>query len=309
MMEASLSVRVTSTSHVGFSRDVRGVALVVVMWLVAALALLVTALIAGNRADLRGAVNHRLFVEHAALGDAAIRRVAVQLKYATERQVRPFRADVSFAGQILTVSAVPAGGFINLNAAPLELLHALFVHAAGLPDQQATVLASRILDWRDPDDAALPSGAENDQYVAAGTPFLTRGGGFATVDDLVQVLGVSLDVHDRIRSLVTVHGAMSGVDPRYAPAGVLAVLAKGRLDLVDGILAARLADDPVIDTTALEQQFLASTSDSLYRMEASRTVDGMRLTRVLWIDLAAHGAGGVPWRELAVEAVRAGAQE
>ncbi|WP_114650043.1 general secretion pathway protein GspK [Pseudothauera hydrothermalis] len=288
---------------------IRGVALVIVMWLVAALSVLVTALIAGNRADLRGAVNQRLFIEHAAMGDAAIRQAALQLKFAAERPDRPFVSSVDFAGHTLNVTAIPAAGFINLNAASAELLEALFIYGAGLPEGDAVVLASRILDWRDADDAVLPSGAESEQYIAAGSRFLPRGGPFSSTDDLVQVLGVGLDIHDRIRSLVTVHGGMAGVDPRFAPAGVLTVLAKGRSDTVDRILAARQVNQTAIDTTALEQQFLASTSDSLYRMEATRTVDGMRLSRVLWIDLAVSGRGGLPWRELAAEDVRAVAQE
>ena len=304
MSRASLS-RVSAAP--GIRR--RGVALVVVMWLVAALTVLVSALVANTRADLRGAANHRLFIEHAALGDGAIRLAALQLKHATEPLHGPFSTTVHFEGRDIVVTATPVAGLINLNAASQELLEALFIHGAGVSENDAAVLASRVIDWRDPDDAALPAGAENDSYEAAGSVFATRGGPFASVDDLVQVLGVSVDVHDKIRGLVTAYGGAAGVDPRFAPAGVLAVLARGRLDVVERIVATRAADEPLNDTTELEQQFITSTSDKLYRMEANQTMDGMRLSRVLWVDLGAQSSAGLPWREIAVESVRAIPQE
>lgn len=292
----------------------RGLALVVVLWLVAALTILVTAQVATMRADLRGGHNQRLFAEHEALGDAAIRLVAIDLLDNPFPEI-PLELAVQVEGVTLAVRVVPSSAYIDLNLASQELLTDLLIYGAGLDQHSAALLAQRIVDWRDADDEPLPGGAENPDYERQNKPYRTRSGPFESIEDLLQVLGIGLDVYDRLRGLVTIHGTSASVDPRYAPEGVLQVLARGNLAAVSAVMASRAAGSPLLDMTGLTPEFVAAMSSRRYRFEALQVRDGLRLSRVRWIELGSgrrdFRPGGAqklsvaPWTEIAAEPVSA----
>lgn len=290
--------------NISFSFTSSGLALIAVMWLVAALSVLVTGIIATARADLRTTQNFRLFAEHAAAGDAAIRLAAVTMLMAPTAS-GPVKFQFAFEGRTLNVEVYPASGFVDLNHASTDLLRETLAYGAELPENDARILADRIADWRDPDRSSLPEGAERPEYEAAQSRFRPRDGPFESVDDLVQVLGVSLDLHDKLRGLLTTRGESPGVDPRYAPAPVLAVLAAGNIRAVDRILAARARNDPLIDMTGLKQEYLADASTLHYRFEAWRQEGDLRLSRVRWLDLGRVSSTGIPWIEFDAEPVTA----
>lgn len=293
---------VTTASNMLLPRRDRGVALILVLWLVAALSVLVSALVATARTDLRGAQLVRLQVEHAALGDGAIRLAAAQLTIPQTMADPPREFHFTLDGQQVVVDVLPGSAFIDLNRAPVELLRDMFIYGGGIPPEEAEVMASRVIDWRDPDTAALPNGAEDPAYEAAGSPFRTRGGPFESVEDLIQVLGVEPDLYDKIKDLVGIYGATT-VDPAFASAPVLNVLAAGRMDVVSRILAARSSRDPLVDSTGLNQQFSGRASARVFRLEAWCERDGRRLSRARWLDFGRPGRPGVPWKELSVEPV------
>lgn len=279
-------------------------ALIVVMWLVAALTILVTSLVSTTRADLRGTQNVRQFVEHESLGDGAIRLAAAQM-LVEPLQDRPLELVYHLEGQDFGVEILPASAFVNINQASEELLRDTLQFGGGLSPREAQVLAERIIDWRDADDAALPNGAERDAYEAANSPFRPRNGPFESVDDLIQVLGMTLDLHDRLRRLVTTQGSSAGVDPHFAPFDVLMVLAAGNPAAVARIVEARRGADPLSDMTGLTQQHIAQGSGGPFRFEAWRQEGGLRLTRVRWIELGRGGSNAaLPWHELSSEPVR-----
>lgn len=285
------------------ARFEHGFAIVLVMWLVAGLTVLVSAMVGVNRSDLKGVFNQRLFAEHAALGDAAINMVLAGLLIDPIGEA-PLSVSASFGDKQLRVEVVLSAAYVNLNYASEELLRDTLVFGGGLIPEAAESLAQRIIDWRDPDDAALPGGAEGDAYEAGGSPFRPRNGPFESVEDLIQVLGVSLDLHDRLRNLFTTYGFAPGVDPRFAPEGVLKVLAAGNQSSVDALLNRRETDDPLMDMTVFDSRHIGTGTPEILRLEAVREVDGIRLSRVRWVDFSQTDVAGVPWRDLATEPVR-----
>lgn len=287
------------------SRRPRGVALVAVMWIVAALSLLATSLAATTRADVQTAQGTRAFAEVAALGDAAIELAALAMRAKPPPVARRTQQAFEFDGRHVEVVMSPVGGFVSLNGASEALLRDLFMTGAGVERAVAETLAARVIDWRDSDVAALPMGAEDEAYEAAGVRFRTRGGSFESPEDLLQVLGVSFDIYDKIQSCLTVYGGSAGVDPLAASLDVLTILAGGARSRAEAIMVARDAGEPNIDMTALVQDHLAVSSGMIYRMEARVRDDrGRSLVRVRWVDLESPGRGGLPWRTLRVEAVR-----
>jgi len=284
-------------------RRCRGVAVVAVMWIVAALALLVVGMAAGTRADIRAAQVARAEAEASAFGDAAIQLAALEMRTSAEPLRTAAMREYEFEGRPIQVDIRPVEGYIDLNNASDTLLRDLFLIGAGLPQEQAEALAQRVVDWRDPDQMPLPLGAENDAYQAAGSPNLTRGEKLTQPEDLLQILGMTLDVYDKIEHFVTVFGA-SGVDPKAATPAVLAILAKGNIELASKIAAARDSGDPAIDMTGLEQAHLAAASGNRFRVEARLETDGRLVSRVRWIDFSEPGPFGLPWRTLRVEPPR-----
>lgn len=288
----------------------RGLALIAVLWLVAALSVLVVGVSSSVRAEVRGAQFARAQAEAAALGDAAIQLAVLELRTANSLPTGERRISYEFAGHPVQLILTPTAGFVNLNTASEALLKDLFRYAAGLSELEAETLAQRIVDWRDPDDAALPRGAELDAYLAAGQFVRPRNGPFVVPEDLMQVLGVDFDLYVRIAKFLTVHGSLPTIDPLAASVGLLTVLAKGDRSVAERIFAQREAafaageDGRAIDTTMLESAHLGQASVGLFRLEARVELGGRWLSRVRWLDLSREGPEGEPWRSLRVEPVR-----
>ena len=72
---------------------------------------------------------------------------------------------------------------INLNTVSTNSL-------SKLEDLTPDIIAA-IADWRDPDNAVSPGGAESEYYLALQPPYQTRNGPFQTVRELLMIRGVS----------------------------------------------------------------------------------------------------------------------
>jgi type II secretory pathway component PulK len=75
---------------------------------------------------------------------------------------------------------------VNVNVATEEVL-------TKLPNM-TTEIAQAILDWRDPDDTPLESGAESDTYMTQTPPYKARNGPMETLHELLFVKGVTEDL-------------------------------------------------------------------------------------------------------------------
>jgi len=120
----------------------------------------------------------------------------------------------------VTVTVVDEAAFIDLNAAQDNLLLGLLT-ASGVEEGAAQVLLDAILDWRDPDDLVRASGAERDQYEAAGLAYVPSNANFRSVDELKSVLGMTPDLYDKISGALTVHSRVAGINASVAPRQVL----------------------------------------------------------------------------------------
>lgn len=283
-------------------RAQRAYALVAVLWMVSALMLLVSALVFQARTELRTVTAGRDMVVAEARGDAAIqlalRAIAAdRAAFGVQRTL-----DLAFDGEGMRVVVTPLNGLIAINAAPEPLLAALFVHGAGLDPATAQTLAQRVIDWRDPDSAPLPKGAENPEYAAAGLSFRTRGAAFEAPEDLLQVLGMDLETYDKIKGLITVDGGSARTNPLAAPFEVLLVLAQGNAAVADRVAAARDAGQVQVDTTTLMQEFIDQSSSSRFRLKAFVSVGAERaIVRTVIADVAPPPSSRLPWAVLRSE--------
>ncbi len=216
------------------SRRRRGIALVVVLWVLVLIALVAAALRATVEAEIRAGMARtgRAQAEAAADGGVywAIQRLLerVYVGATPDRPPvpvddRPLLADLG-NGARAEVRIQDVGGLVDLNAAPRPLLAAL-IHRLGVAADRADVLAGRILDFRDLDSEPQPrGGAEDAAYERARLPFGAKDAPFDSPDELAQVLGIGFDLAARMKPYVTVMSGARGIDPLVAPPLVLEAL-------------------------------------------------------------------------------------
>lgn len=278
----------------------RGVALIIVLWTVAALSVLVLGLVHAQRSELRLAGASRSLTLDGAIGQAAIQLVIQQQHAPGERQGRLQRVPVSYGGREIVVEVMPLTGLIDLNAARQPLLVALFRYGAGLDEQAAGALAAQVLARR---EQRLPDGSSNR---------------FQAPQELLALPGIDYGLLARIAPLVTVDPAGSGrVNALAAPYEVLLVLAGGRAEIARRVADERDAGSPGVDTTRLEAEFIDATVSRRYRFTAYVPgIDGASVVVERDVDLQpvrerAAGVSGerAPWQILRARQWRVAAPE
>lgn len=264
-------------------RKQHGMALIAVLWLVAALSLMVTGVSGVVRQETKTVSSAKDRVTAQAVGDAAVMLVLQQL--AAQRTVIQQWTDttVNYQGVDIPVSVMPLNGLININGASLPLLTALLSIGGGLPEGPAQELAIAILDRR---ERSSLEGRRPEKFEA--------------IEDLMQVPGIDYELYARLAPLITASTSGSGgssANPLAAPPEVLRILANGDAGVADRIAAARASGDVGIDTTGLDASLARSGgTQRRYRVTAKVPMaDG----RIFLVDrsvyFGARTRDGLPW--------------
>jgi len=204
----------------------RGVALLIVLWV-----LVLLSIVAGTLALLSRAENleaRTLFDgARARMGAiAGVQRAAYEMrnpdeasKWVADGRDYQFQLD----DVQVTIAVTDESGKLDLNAATPELLYnLLFNHSNDA--QLAEMLVDSILDWRDEDDATRPLGAEADAYESAGLAWVPPNQPFVTVEEVQQVLGMTYPLYAQIEPALTVFSGRSDVNAGFASLPALLAL-------------------------------------------------------------------------------------
>lgn len=222
---------------------VRGVALLLVMWLIALLAALVGGFAMAARVEyLQGRVLSRgLVAEQAARAGIEYALVRLADDDPRRRWLPDGRGyEWEFGEARLRIEIIDENGKVDLNTAQLPLLSGL-LRALGTDPQEADRLAGAIVDWRDPDVLSQPAGgAEDGDYAAAELPYGAKDSGFETQAELQAVLGMTPQLYAGLAPHLTVFSGRVMPDPAFASAEVLAAMG---LD-AEAIIAQRRRWDP-----------------------------------------------------------------
>ena len=207
----------------------RGIALIVVLWMLALLTIVIGSFAVLARTE---SLQSRFLFDTTAAryaAEAGLHRAVVELRNPDieTRWVadgRPYT--FMFGDAEVEVRITDESGLIDINAAPQavpELLINLFV-TAGLDLQQAEMLTEAMQDWIDPDDERRVLGAEIDDYNSAGYPYGPANAPFTSIDELQQVIGMSWELFQAVEDSLTIHSGRAMVNAAFAPASVLATL-------------------------------------------------------------------------------------
>jgi len=263
-----------------------GMVLVAVLWIVAAVAVLVVGMVHSVRQEMRVLSSTRALAVASGVGHAAIHLALRDLVQQGTPPARLLALEVHYGQVAVPVRIMPLNGLIDLNAAGLPLLASLYEVAGGRTRSEADALAR--------------------QTVAARTPSVEgRAGRFDALEDLLRVPGLDFDLYDRLARLMTVDldaDEGGGVSPMAAPVEVLEVLAGGRAGIASRIATARDAGDENIDTTELQAGFLAAGTVQRYGIEARVALpDGAWLHVVRRVALGDGVQDRLPWQTFHTE--------
>lgn len=197
----------------------RGVAFILVLWVIAMLSILLGSFALVARTE--NLQSRHLFDTTQAryAAEAGLNLAVFELRKADPlaRWVadgRPYT--FGYGDAVLEVRITDDSGKIDLNAGNNgELLANLFA-ARGVPVDQAQALSDAIMDWRDPDDDTRPNGAEIAQYKAAGLSYGPTNAPFDTVSELQQVLGMTYALYEKVEPSLTIYSGRSTPSAAYA---------------------------------------------------------------------------------------------
>lgn len=284
-----------------------GIALVLVLWLLALLTALVATFAVTARTEQMQARHLRFGIEarYAALAGLEL-AVARMLQPDSDRRWIPDGREylTVFEGAELRLRVQDESGKLDINVADAATLTRFF-EALGEEPERAQRLAGAIVDWRDPDDMVHLHGAEAPEYAAAGLPYGPKNQAFATLGELQQVLGMDYDTWARAAPHVTV---FTGRPPDLALAEGPVLAAYGFADeLIDAWLQARQAwypdsgDPPPI--TPEGQPYMVSPGSGTYSIDSLATLaDGSRAQTHAVVRVGTAAPHGPPyallhWRE------------
>ncbi|GAB4396997.1 MAG: hypothetical protein OHK0048_03740 [Rhodoferax sp.] len=261
-------------------------ALIAVLWLVAALSLALTGVVRSVRADVRALSVQRQAVLAGAAADAAIVLALQQLRASGDELPKAMRTlDIKAEPYACSVTITPLNGWVDINRAPPELLEALYTHVGGVPDAQARALAQATVEARQRKD---PRG----QAV-----------GFDFVTDLLAVPGIDYGLYARVEPFVTANLRQGNgrVNPLAAPAGLLPVLTGGDVGNLAEFLARRGTDPATADASFFNPQFIEMGASNSLQFQCVRDAGSdARLVATWDVHWSPDPRSGVPWRVLDV---------
>lgn len=223
-------------------RGQRGVALILVIWVVTLLLVIAGSFLYAMRTEAQAARNASLIARGDAIAQAAVSRALIELfKPPGGPDVWPrdgMPREWGFEGVVVQVRVSDESAKIDINTANNELLKGLF-RFAGASEEEAASLLDAILDWRDQDSLKRPYGAEEPEYAQAGLKSRPANRPFQSAEELQLVLGVRPELYQRIAPMITVFSRQSGVNVHLASRSVLLAIPGVTAELVDPFLAER----------------------------------------------------------------------
>ena len=261
----------------------RGMALIAVLWLVAALSLMVVGVSGVVRQETRMVAVAKDKVMAQAVGDAGVVLVLQQLAAQNQVVQQTTETSVNFNGVEIPVSVMPLNGLININGASLPLLTALMTIGGGLPESAAQEVAIALLDRR---ERSSLEGRRPEKFEA--------------IEDLMQVPGIDYDLYARLAPLITASNSGTGgqaVNPMAAPPEVLVILANGDAGAADKIAAERASGQPGVDMSGLNSSLSRpGTTQRRYRVTARVPMaDGRTFLVDRSVYFGSRTRDGLPW--------------
>jgi general secretion pathway protein K len=282
----------TGTWHMSARNHQQGIALILVVWVVALISGIALAFARTQKVEGELAQNQRLIAQARALAEAGIHRAYYDLQTPS---LDPNRWQANGAKLVwetdnakVEIRALDESARVDINTGNPQLIQGLLKNA-GATEEQALAISEAMQDWRDQDDLKRPNGAEAEDYKAAGKKALPTNTDFVSVSELQNVLGVTPELFRAIEPFLTVNSRQSGVSIALAPREVLLAIPNITAENVDLYLTTRrdaLAQKlPIPPLPGAQGQFFAAPARSLRVQVDVTTENGFKHGREAIIKL------------------------
>jgi general secretion pathway protein K len=250
----------SETSRAGFI-------IVALLWILAALAALVSAYAIYVMNTARSFNIHADRIRTEALVSAALELTAYELT-GTSAQSQPTHGSFNFqlGNADIAVRFQSEAARIDLNAAPKELLAGLFM-VLGVSSDLAANYAERVARWRTP-----PTQSENafSTIHVGDVKYAPRGAPFPHINELALVPGLPIRVVEQALPFLTIYSGLAQVNILEAPPRVLAALPGITQDRLNAVVAQR--------QTAGDQQILLQLLGPSGRFATAEAGKGSRVS-------------------------------
>jgi general secretion pathway protein K len=196
-------------------RNSRGVALVMVLWVITILTVVVLEFCFAMRTEVNITKNFKEELQLYAIAQGGVQRAIAELILKHDARVQQLRktmkteevtpekkewvADgrpypVKFDQGECELRIMSEAGKININTISEMTLRKL-IGNLGLEVEKRDVVVDSILDWRDPDDFLRINGAENDYYQSLKEPYRCKNANLDSIEELLLVKGVTPELY------------------------------------------------------------------------------------------------------------------
>jgi len=242
----------------------KGIALLIVLWVMAILMVTVFSFSMMSRAETYGTLAFKEAEEKKFLAEAGIERGIMEIinisvnrnQTLTLVGKEPWKAD----GTIYTtdtgegsyvVRITDESGKIWLNGLSDEnsiILKNLLISQGTSPENADSIVDS-ILDWKDTDDLHHLNGAESDYYMSLPNPYKAKNADFETLEELILVKGITPEIlygTDKTKGIIrylTLYSNTTKININAAPKEILAAIPGMTAEMADQIIALRTSAD------------------------------------------------------------------
>ncbi len=242
----------------GFSD--RGIALILVLWVVALMSMAALSLSLLTRSDALATLSFKEELDYKFLAEAGFQRGVLELLYRQANRdqqsilegAEPYRCDgrayeTEISGGHYRIRIMEESGKINLNALTDEsgiVLKNLLMNN-GVAEERAAIIVDSILDWKDGDNLHRLNGAEDGYYQSLSKPYRAKNADFDSLGELAYVRGVtSAILHGSgeqrgMLSFCTVFAGGDKISLNTAPPEVLKAIPGMTDDMIRRVLAYR----------------------------------------------------------------------
>ncbi len=278
-----MTMRGQHTRHVA---DQRGMALIIVLWIITLMMVIAASFIHTMRTDVNVVANSLSRVKAEVLADAGLQRALYELykpqtiegRWNTDGSAREW----SYRDATITITMQDETGKIDINRANDRLLRGL-LQSQGVTEEDALKLVDAIADWRDTDSNRRLRGAEAPEYATAGLNYDPANALFQSTEELKLVLGMTPDIFARIAPLITVYSSQTGINEQIATREVLRALPNVNDEQIDEYLTrrdlARATRRPVPNMTQNIFRSASNTQTPVRIRTEAVFADGSRFAR------------------------------
>lgn len=205
----------------------RGLALVIVIWILTLLTLMAGSFAMSMRRE--SGVSYAISSSAKAQAISESGLSLAQFNLIQEDPELRWRADGSIYEVMgpecrLRIRVFSEAGKVDINTSSEQQLEAV-LGSAVRDDWQRLELLNALLDWRDADDDTRTHGAEKRQYKRAGLNYGPSNAAFQSLEELQQVLGMNEAIFTAIQRFITVYSGQSEIDQQQAAPELLSILA------------------------------------------------------------------------------------